>query len=40
MTTLAAILTDYAQSQWAIPSTFGVKERTTGLSVHLRNAAG
>lgn len=29
----------YWQSQWAIPSTFGMKERTTGLAVHLRNAA-
>lgn len=39
MTTLTGTLTDCAQSQWATPPTFGIKERTTGLPVHLRNRA-
>lgn len=34
MKTLTGMLTDCAWSQWAIPPTFGIKEKTTGLPAH------
>lgn len=39
MRTLTGMLADHAWSQWAIPRTFGIKEKTTGLPAHFQNAA-